>query len=163
MSIEIAYHPDDAILDRVSDNELALREEIKRLLGSWLHVCNVNTPIVKVYWTHGAGKDRANCGVDHQYDELHFEFNVGRIIGELNDEELFEEICHEAAHSLNAPLWRIADQLVERVASTGVAEGELKKWRDDIEDAGELSTTRTHRALLRAWRLLPEEFGVTDD
>jgi hypothetical protein len=152
MTIEIAFYSDEEpILEGGGEKEAAVRDEIKRMLGYWLSVCNVHTPVVKVYWIDGAEKDRATCEVDHEYDELHFEFNVARIMAELNAEELFGEVCHESAHVLTWPIWRIANQLLDRLVTENISEGELKKWREDIRDAGELSTTWVHRAILRAW------------
>jgi len=155
MSIEIAFYPDDdgRVLDRVGADEEALRREIKEQLGYWLHVCNVHTPDVRVHWIAGDSKDRATCEVDNEYDAIHFEFNIGRILAELTTDELFEEVCHEVAHILTWPLWRVAYQLVDRLSAENASAGELKKWRDDIEDAGERSTTFVHRSLLRAWKV----------
>jgi hypothetical protein len=140
----------------VTEEEAALQEEIRNLIKNWLFVCNVRSAEIKLHWCRGPEKDRSSCSVDSEYDVIHFEFNIGRILGELSTEELFEETCHEVAHVLTWPLWKVSDQLLRRAAHDGMSEAEINKWKEDIREAGEQSTTFVHRAIMRAYECAQE-------
>jgi hypothetical protein len=128
-----------------------IKEQIDGLIFHWLGIYNQQHRDVRRNWIGGPGADAANCEFDSEYDEVVFGFNPGRIISEMDEEELDETVCHEVAHIPTWPLWKFGERLIKRLSQLGLDADELNNLRDDLKEAGEYSTVQVHRAVMRAY------------